>query len=237
MGVIVAFGNTSARAAHRATTSIPIVMVAGMDPVKDGLAVSLARPGGNLTGFLTLSKEMHAPWVQLIRETLPRARRLGTIVTPTSDLGPQYLRDLQAEAQAFAIEFQPLEIRSAKDVDPVFAAARKANLDAVFIVPSTLLRALRQPLGDLALKNGVPCFGYSTEFAESGALLSYGVDRVRLFRRAGDYAGRILKGTAPGDLPIESPTQFELVVNLRSARALGVAIPPAVLLRATSTIE
>jgi putative tryptophan/tyrosine transport system substrate-binding protein len=237
VGVIVAFGNTSARAAHRTTTSVPIVMIAGMDPVKDGLAVSLARPGGNVTGLSTLSNEMHAKWAQLIRETLPRARRIGAIVTPTSDLGPRYLRDLQATAGGLGLEFAPFEVRSALDLEPAFAAAGKSGVDAVFVVPSTLLRAHRREIGALSLEHRLPWFGYSSEFSASGALLSYGVDRGRLFRRAGVYAGRILKGASPGELPIESPTEFDLVINLRSAKALGIVVPPAVLLRATQTLE
>jgi putative ABC transport system substrate-binding protein len=235
--VIVAFGNTSSRAARRATASIPIVMIAGMDPVKDGIAASFGRPGGNVTGVSTLSNELHGKWVQLMRETLPHARRIGAIVTPTSDLGPQYLRDVQAEAQRVGMEFQPFEVRIADDLEPAFAAAAKANVDAVFIVPSTMLRALRQRIGSLALKHRMPCFGYSSEFSQAGALLSYGINRERLFRRAGDYAGRILKGALPTDLPIEWPTEFELVLNLRTAKTLGVAIPPTILLRATLTIE
>jgi putative ABC transport system substrate-binding protein len=234
--LIVAFGNTVVRAARRATSSIPIVMIAGLDPVKAGMAASLARPGGNVTGVLTLSIELHDKSAQLLRETLPGARRAGALVTPTSAQGPDYLRAMQAAGQRVGIDFQALEVRAPEDLESAFGAAAKAKVDAVFILPSTLLRSLRQRIAALALKHRMPCFGYSAEFSQAGALLSYGVSREKIFRRAADHVERILKGASPGELPIEWPTEFDLVVNLSTAKALGIAIPPAIMLRATRTI-
>lgn len=234
--LIVAFGNTAVRAARRATASIPIVMMAGFDPVKDGAAASLARPGGNLTGISTLSNELHGKWAQLMRETLPGARRIGALSTPTSDLGAEYLRALQAEGKRVGLDFQPLEVRGAEDLAAAFSAGVRAKAEAVVILPSTLLRTLRQPIARLGVTHRLPVFGYSPEFSEAGALVSYGVSRERMFRRAADYVDRILKGVSPGELPIESPSEFELVVNLGTARALGIALPPTILLRATRTI-
>lgn len=236
VNLIVAFGNTSVRAARRTTDSIPIVMMAGFDPVKDGVAVSLARPGGNLTGVSTLSNELHGKWAQLIRETLPGAGRIGALSTPTSDFGAEYLRALQAEGRRVRLEFQPLEVGGAEDLDRVFAAAAKAKMEALVILPSTLLRTLRLAIAQLAVRHRMPVFGYSPEFSEAGALLSYGVSRERIFRRAADYVDRILKGTPPGELPIEWPSEFDLVVNLGTAKALGITLPPTIMLRATRTI-
>jgi putative ABC transport system substrate-binding protein len=235
--LIVAFGNTSAKAARQATSSTPIVIVAGMDFVKEGLVASIARPGGNLTGFSTMSDDLHIKWVELIRETLPHTRHVGALVTPTSDLGPRYLRTLQEEGKRQGLDFPPFEVRAPGDLEPALAAAAKAQVHALFIVPSTMLRGSRQRIGELAMKHRMPWFGYSTEFCVAGALVSYGVNRRRLFRRAGEYASRILDGTSPGGLPIEYPSEFELAVNLKSAKTLGVAIPPAVKFRATQVIE
>jgi putative tryptophan/tyrosine transport system substrate-binding protein len=235
--VIVAFGNTSAKAARHATSSTPIVMVAGMDFVKEGLAASLARPGGNVTGFSTMSNDLHIKWVELIRETLPHSRHVGALVTPTSDLGPRYLGTLQAEAKRQRLDIPPFEVRAAGDLEPALAAAAKARVDALFIVPSTMLRGFRQRIGELSMKHRMPWFGYSAEFSVAGALVSYGVNRRRLFRRAGEYASHILKGASPGGLPIEYPSEFELAINLKSAKVLGIAIPPAVRFRATQIIE
>jgi putative ABC transport system substrate-binding protein len=235
--VIVTFGSTAVRAAARATKTVPIIMHAGLDPVKHGLAASLARPGGNVTGITTLSEELQAKQLELLRDTVRRAKRVGALFSPGSDVSAGYLRTLQDDARRTGLELQPLEVRVAQDIDAAFAQASTSKVDAVLVVPATLFTTLRTRIGTLALQHRLPCFGYSPEFADAGALVAYGFDRNRGFRRAADYAAQILRGTRPADLPIERSADFELVVNLKTARALGISVPTPVLLRATRTIE
>lgn len=235
--VIVTFGSTAARAARSATTTIPIVMSGGTDPVKAGHAASYARPGGNMTGITTLTAELLGKHVQLVRDTLPAARRVAAIVNPPSDRGTGFLAEVQAAGRRLEMEFRPYEVYGAADLEKVFAAAAAAKSDAAFIVPSTLLSTLRAKIVQLALQHRLPLFSYSREWADAGALLAYGISREGMFRRAGDYVDRILKGASPADMAIERPSEFDLAVNLRTAKALGVKIPPTVLLRATRTIE
>jgi putative ABC transport system substrate-binding protein len=235
--LIVTFGATSVRAAAHATKTIPVVMNAGVDPVKAGLAASLARPGGNVTGVTTLTEELQDKQVQLLRDALPRAKRVGALVNPTSDAGTGYLRLLQDKATRAGLQLQPLEVRGADDLEKAFGHAVGAKVDAVIVVAASLFTTMRSRIAELALQNRLPCFGYSPEFAEAGAMLAYGFDRQRAFRRTADYVARILGGARPAELPIERSADFELVVNLKTARAIGVAVPAPVLLRATRTIE
>jgi putative ABC transport system substrate-binding protein len=235
--VIVTWGYPALIAARRATRSIPILMNSGIDPVKAGVAASLARPAGNVTGILTINEELFGKQAQLIHETLPRARRVLALVDATSGAQTGYFDLLEPEARRIGIEFRAVKVRGARDLGPAFADAARAKLDAVYVVPSTMLQGLGSQIGELALKHRLPSFAYAAEFAAGGVLLIYGVDRSAIFRRMADYAARILKGTAPGELPIERPAEFELVLNLKTAKALGIAIPPAVRLRATRTIE
>ncbi len=235
--VIITFGATSVRAARRATTTIPVIMAAGLDPVKDGLAASLGRPGGNVTGVSTLSDELHGKWVQLLRDTLPHAGRVGALVNPTSDAGTGYLRSLQKEGRGLGLELEPFEVRAATDLDAAVSSAANMKVEALLVVPATMFSTLRSRIGQLALQHRLPCFAYSPEFAEAGALLAYGISRERTFRRVADFANRILRGRLPAEMPIERSTEFELVLNRTTAKTLGVRFPPSVLVRATRTID
>lgn len=235
--VIITYGLTSVRAAKQATTAIPVIINAGVDPVKEGFATSLARPGGNITGLSTLTTELHGKWVELVRQTMPTARRIGAIVSPASDAGTGYLGKLQEEGRRVGLELQPFEVRAAQDLDGAFDRAARAKVEAVLIVPASIFATLRTRIGQLTLHHRLPCFAYAPEFSEAGALAAYGFSRERTFRRAADYVDRVLKGARPAEIAIERSAEFELVVNLRTARALGVSIPPAVLVRATRTID
>lgn len=235
--VIVTWGYTSLRAARRASSSIPIVMNAGIDPVKTGFAASLAKPGGNVTGITTINSELQSKQAELVRETLPRARRVSAILDPTSGAQTGYFSLVEAEARRLGIEFRAIEVRGAEDLAAAVAGAARDQSDALYVIPSTMLQRQNKRIGELALKYRLPSFAYAAEYADGGVLLTYGVNRTAVFRRAGGYAARILKGSAPADLPIERAAEFELVVNLRTAKALGLAIPAAVLVRATRTID
>ena len=235
--VIMTWGYTSLRAARRATSSIPIVMNAGIDPVKTGFAASLGRPGGNVTGISTLNTELQGKQVELVRETLPGAKRVIAILDPTSGAQTGYFSVVEAQARRLGIEFDAVDIRRPEELEPAIAAAARQSVDALYVIPSTMLQRHSRQIGALALKHRMPSFAYSAEYADGGVLLTYGVNRAAVFRRAGGYAGRILKGAAAADLPIERAAEFELIVNLKTARALGVAVPPAVLVRARRTVD
>jgi putative tryptophan/tyrosine transport system substrate-binding protein len=235
--IIVTWGYPALIAARGASRTTPILMNSGIDPVKAGVAASLARPAGNVTGILTINDELLGKQVQLIRETLPRARRVLALADATSGVQTGYFAMVEPEARRIGLEFRRVEVHGAKDLAPAFADAARERLHAVYVLPSTMLQGLGSRIGDLALKYRLPSFAYAAEYAARGVLLTYGVDRTAIFRRLADYAARILKGTAPGDLPIERPAEFELVLNLKTARTLGIAIPPAVFVRTTRTIE
>jgi putative tryptophan/tyrosine transport system substrate-binding protein len=235
--LIVTYGATSVRAARRATTVIPVIMMAGIDPVKEGYAASLGRPGGNVTGLSTLTSELHGKLVELVRQALPRARRIGTLVSPTSDAGMGNLEKMRQEGRRLGLELSAVAVRAAAELEPALADAARAEVDAILIVPSTLFASLRTRIGQLTLQYRLPCFAYAPEFTDAGALAAYGFSRERVFRRAADYADRVLKGARPAEMPIERAAEFELVVNLRTAKALGLSIPQALLVRATRTVE
>jgi putative ABC transport system substrate-binding protein len=225
------------RRAHVATTAIPIVMVAGsLDPVRDGLVASLARPGGNLTGLTTLQVEvMFAKHLQMVHEIVPRAARLGIL----HDLN---VRAFPKEAyarptDALGLEVHPLEIRTAADFESAFEAATRAQVAAIVTNGTPLFQSQRTRIAELAIQRGLPVIAPFREFAEAGVLMSYGTNLASLYRRAAYYVDRILKGTKPADLPVEQPREFDFVINLRTAQALGLTIPQHVLLQATEVIQ
>lgn len=233
---IVTWGFTSLRVARQATSNIPIVMNAGIDPVKAGFAASLARPGGNVTGISTLNAELQGKQAQLVREILPRARRVAAILDPTSGTQTGYFGLVEAEARRLGIEFRAFEVRRAAELEPVLGDTSR-SCDAVFVVPSTMFQRFSGQIGALALKHRVPSFAYGAEYADAGVMVTYGVNRAAVFRHVAGHVDRILKGARPAEMPIELPNAFELVVNLRTARALGVTIPPSVLVRADRAIQ
>jgi len=234
--VIVAAAYTPV-AAKGATSTIPIVMTNNGNPVGSGLVASLARPGGNVTGMSTLTVEVIGKQLQLLKDALPRVSRVAVLMNPGS---PQYLAHAsQAEdaARALAMRLQILHARAPTDLAGAFSAAMKESAEAVVITGDPMFFGERMRIIELAAKSRVPLIANQSEYPEAGGLLSYGTDQRDSFRRAASYVDRILKGIKPGDLPVEQATKFELVVNVKTARTLGVMISPVVLARADRIIE
>ena len=234
--VIVA-ASQGAVAAKHATTTIPIVMPIITDPVRLGLVASLAKPGGNATGFATQNDELPGKWIELVKETLPKISRVAVLFHPTYD-GAVQLKAAEAGARFMRVHLQALNVERADDLVPAFAEAQKNRAEALIVSSSPLFYANRTRLVELAAKHRLPTMYHQSEFVVvSGGLMSYGADFRELFRRSATYVDKILKGAKPGDLPIEQPTKFELVINVKTAKALGLTIPPSLLLRADQVIE
>ena len=237
VAVIVTGGSAASLEAKRATGKIPIVMATGADQVSLGLVVSLARPGGNVTGMSSITSELTGKRLELLREVLPRMTRLAVLWHSDNIASAPAIRDLEAAARSSRVALQNLGVSTAKDFAGAFSAATQERAEAVFVVAGPSFFAERQRIAGLALKHRLPTMHGPSEYVEAGGLLSFAPSYPDLFRRAAVYVDKILKGAKPGDLPIEQPTKFELVINLKTAKALGVAIPQAVLLRADRVIE
>jgi putative ABC transport system substrate-binding protein len=235
--VIVAPSERGAVAAKQATTTIPIVMVLGLDPVGQGLIHTLARPGGNVTGLTAdPGPEIIAKRLQLLREIVPGTRTIALLAEPLPGVDMR-LRPLEEAARTSRVTLVRLEVRRPEDLESAFAAMSKAHAGAILVSGASALYLSRGQATGLALKHRLPAIYPLRAYAEAGGLISYGVDTLDLFRRAGGYVARILKGASPADLPVEQPTKFELIINLRTARALGVTMPQSLLLRADHVIE
>jgi putative ABC transport system substrate-binding protein len=233
--VIVA-GAGAAEAAKHATTTIPIVMPVSGDPVRAGLVASLARPGGNITGLTSLSGELPGKWMELLKETVPRVSRVAVLWDPASD--PNLVKTSEAAARSLGVRLQVLKVGRAGGFEPALAEARKNDAGALIVLGSPFFYVQRTRLIDLAAKHRLPTIYAQREFVVgSGGLMSYGTDFHHQFRRAATYVDKILKGAKPGDLPIEQPTKFEFVINLKTAKALGLTIPPSVLARADQVVQ
>jgi putative ABC transport system substrate-binding protein len=237
VAVIVTGGTAAALDAKRATAKIPIVMATGTDHVSMGLAVSLARPGRNVTGMSSVSSDLTGKRLELLREVIPKMTRLAVIWHAENIGSVPTMRDLETVARSSKIAFQNLGISSVKDFDGAYASAVRERADAVFIVHSPFFFPERKKLVELALKHRLPTMIGQTDYADAGGLLGYAPSYPELFRHAANYVDKILKGAKPADLPIEQPTKFELVINKKTAKALGITIPQAVLLRAERVIE
>ena len=235
--VIVAGAPTSTRSAKQATVTIPIVMAFNDDPVGSGFVASLARPGGNITGLSTLSPEISGKQVELLKEIVPKLSRVGVLGDVTRPGIPQALREINVAADVFRVQVQYLEVRGPKDIEIAFRAASQEHADAVLVLGSPVINSQRKQVADLAVKNRLPAIYSAPESVEDGGLVFYGVNRLDLFRRAATYVDKILKGAKPGDLPVEQPTKFELVINLKAAKQIGLTIPPNVLARADRVIK
>jgi putative ABC transport system substrate-binding protein len=235
--VIVTGGSTSTGAAKEATGTIPIVMAMDTDPVGSGFVTSLARPGGNITGVSTLAPEISGKQLELLKEIIPKLSRLAVFGISTRAGNAQSLKDTELAAEAFGVQVQYLDILGPKDIETAFRGATKGRTDAVLLLASPVLHAHRPQVANLAAKNRLPAIYPWIEFVEEGGLMSYGVSFIDLFRRAAIYVDKILKGAKPADLPIEQPTKFELVINLKTAKQIGVTIPPNVLARADRVIR
>lgn len=235
--VVVANVSSTAYLLRQRTSDIPIVMVAALDPVGEGLAATLAHPGGNVTGMTSLSEELHARLVELLLEIVPRIKRVALLVNPARALAKSELATVASAAERLGITLVPLELRTAAATRRLADRLSSAQVDALIVAADALLFSLRERIIEAALSVGVPAISALPEFAQQGALASYGADVSASFRAAGRYVDRILKGAKPGDLPIEQPRRFELVLNLKTARALHLVVPRDVLLRADRVIE
>ncbi len=236
LDVIVTHATPGTRAAKRATATIPIVMAVSIDPVAMGLIASLARPGGNITGSTFFGPELSAKRIELLKDAMPRIMRVAFIVNsdnPSMGLG---LQAMESTARSLKMESEKIEVRSPKEFDGAFAAMAKRRVDAVAVQEDPLFIANAGAIADLAIKRRLPSIGF-TEFAETGGLIGYGANYPEMFRRAAYFVDRILKGAKPGELPVEQPTKFELVINMKTAKALGITIPQSIRLRADKVIE
>jgi len=235
--VIVTAGLVAALSAKRATSTIPIVMGTGADHVSLGLAVSLARPGRNITGMSSISSELTGKRLELLRELIPKLSRLA-VLWQSDNLGSAAsIRELESDTRSLRVELQNLGVGTTKDLEEAFAAATRERAQAIFVVGGPFLSDERQKVVDLALKHRLPSMYTGSQSVELGGLLSYGPNYPDLFRRAAVYVDKILRGAKPGDLPIEQPTKFDLVLNRKTANALGLTIPQSILLRADRVIE
>ena len=239
VAVIVASGGIApALAAKAATTTIPIVFLAAEDPVRLGLVASLAKPGGNLTGINFFNAELTAKRLQLLREMVPGAARIAVLVNPANATTTETtLRDVQPAARAMGLQIQVLNASTNREIDAAFATFVRERPDAVFVGIDPFLISRRVQLAQLATLHQVPAAYALREFAEAGGLMSYGTNIADAFRQAGVYAGRILKGAKPADLPVVQSTKFELVINASTARMLGLTVPSTLLATADEVIE
>ncbi len=236
--VIVTGGSGSTRTAKEATSTIPIVMASSDDPVGHGFVASLARPGGNITGLSQLSPELSGKRLEILREVLPKLSRVAVFGTSTSQDYAQTLKEIELATAAFGVTLQYLDVLTTKDIEPAFRAAVKGRADAVLeIISGPNRSAYLKDLAELAVKNRLPVMRERPEHVEAGGLMSYGVNLLNLARRAATYVDKILKGAKPADLPVEQPTKFELVINLKTAKQIGLTIPPNVLARADKVIR
>ena len=235
--VIVAANPAATLAAKGATASVPIVMVNTPDPVQLGLVASLGRPGGNVTGTTTLSADLSAKQLQLLKEAVPRAVRIAVLWNPSNPWHRLALKGAEGAARSLAVQLQPLEARGPEELAGAFEAMTRTRAGAVLVLSDPMLSFHRTRLAELAVRHGLPAMYGVRVHTDAGGLMSYWANQADLYRRVGSYVDRILKGAKPGELSIEQPTRFELVINLKAAKALGLAIPPAVLARADAIIE
>jgi putative ABC transport system substrate-binding protein len=233
--VLVASSQAAALAAQRATLTIPIVMVNATDPVEAGLVTSLARPGGNVTGLSQqLTREIRAKQLQLLKEMLPKMSRVGVLRSSATTVG---LREYEAAGQTLEVRVQVVEIGNRNDLESAFAAMARERIDALLVPADPFLFTERQRVAELAREHRLAGMYSTREYAEAGGLMSYAARLSEQFRRAAYYVDKILRGASPATLPIESPSHYELVINLTTAKALGLTIPPSLLQRADQVIE
>ena len=235
--LIVAPSSVYAEAAKRATSTIPIVFAVHADPLGSGHVASLARPGGNITGTSLMLTETYAKGLELLKQVVPGLSRVAVLLNPATPSHGPGLKAVEVTARALGLQLQTLAVRSAAEYDGAFSAMVQERAGGVLVLSTPLFIAGAKPLADLALKHKLATSFGPREHAEAGGLLSYGPDRADLFRRAATYVDKILKGARPADLPVEQPTKFDLVINLKTAKALGLTVPPSLLVRADRVIE
>ena len=235
--ILVTASSEAALAAKQATRSIPIVTATGGDPVKLGVVASLARPGGNVTGVFSLSNDLAGKRLEFLKQLIPRVARVAFLRESDNRASALNLRDAESAARPLGLVVQSVGVRGPKELDAAFVAMKRARADAVIVSEATAFFPDRQRITDLALSHRLPMMAPAREYAEAGALISYGTDYLDLFRRAAMYVDKILKGAKHADLPIEQPTKFELVINLKTAKVLGLTIPQSLLQRADQVME
>jgi putative ABC transport system substrate-binding protein len=235
--VIVAAGGSPARAAKQATTTIPIVMLVGVDPVAQGLVASLARPGGNITGLTIMTRELSGKRLELLTEAVPGLSHVALLVDAGNPNRQVFLYDHEAAARVLGMQLLPLEVRGPDDFVGAFQAATQGQAQALIMVQGALFLTQQARLAELALASRLPTMSGETGYAEAGGLMHYGPDIPGSFRRVAVYVDKILKGAQPADLPVEQPTKFELAINRKTAQALGITIPSGLLFQADKVIQ
>ena len=235
--VIVSVAGPVTRAAKDATATIPIVMVQSGDPVGAGLIVSLAQPGGNVTGIVTLSAELIGKRLELLKATFPNVSRIAVFTRAANPAVAVWLKDMEVAARSLGLQLQVLEVGGVGDFDKVFEAAVRARANAVMELPNPIFHQNRQRIVDFAARSRLPAMFHTRDFVDAGGLMSYGANYPSLYRRLASYVDKLLKGAKPADLPVEQPTKFDLVINLKTAKALGLTIPQLILVRADQVIE
>ena len=235
--VIVTWGTPAARAAKGATRTIPIVMAAAIDPVGTGLVVSLARPGANLTGVTSGGVELSGKSLELLRELAPGTKRIAVLWNPANPIQPVMFRETQVAAEAMRMQVQSVGVYDPNKLDGALTMMTGERPGALLVLQDTMLQTHRRRIVDFVARIRLPAMYERKAWAEAGGLMSYGVSFPDNFRRAASYVAKILQGAKPADLPVEQPTKFELVINVRTAKALGLTIPPSLLLRADQVIE
>jgi len=234
---IVTTGPTATRAAKEATSTISIVTTNESDPVGSGFVASLARPGGNITGLSTLAPELSGKRLEILREVVPKLSRVAVLDTSTVPGHKRMIRESELAAKAFKVQLQYLDVLDSKDIEPAFRAAATGRAQAVLTINGAILISQRTQIVDLAAKNRLPAIYHHSLFVEAGGLMFYGVNILDLDRRAAIYVDKILKGAKPADIPIEQPTKFEFIVNLKAANQIGLMIPQKMLARADRVIR
>jgi putative tryptophan/tyrosine transport system substrate-binding protein len=236
--VIVAGGGGGAiGAAKQATKTIPIVMPMAIDPVGQGFVASLAHPGGNVTGFATLAPEISGKQLEILREVVPNLSRVAVLGSSTNTANARLLNEVEPPAAAFGVKLQYLDVHGPKDFEIAFRAAVKGRAEAVLVLTGPVVNSQRKQIADFAAKNRFPAILPFPEYVEAGGLMSYSASVTDMYRRAATYVDKILKGAKPADLPVEQPTKFEFIINLKAAKQIGLTIPPNVLVRADRVIR
>ncbi len=235
--VIVTSGTPAALATKQASRTIPIVMGFAADPVETGLVASLARPGGNITGSSLMAPELAGKRLQLLKEVVPGASRVAVLSNPTVPYTALMVKETEAAARVLGVQLQPLEVRAPQDIDRAFEAAIRGRASALIVVEEALVQTHQARIAGLAAKSRLPAMYGQRDFVEAGGLMSYGANFADLFRRAATYVDKILKGRKPSDLPVEQPTRFELVINMKTAKALGLTLPQSILIRTDHFIQ
>jgi putative tryptophan/tyrosine transport system substrate-binding protein len=235
--VIVTAGTPATLAVKKATSTVPLVMIAVGDPVGTGIVPSLARPGGNITGLSSIAPDLEGKRLELLREVIPKLSHVVLFINPLNTFHMVSVQQAFAAAQALGIKLQPLEVRTSGELEAAFAAIVRQKPDALLILADRIFLHDRKRMMDFATEHRLPSVNAYRELVEAGGLMSYGPSYEDMHRRAADYVDKILKGAKPGDLPVEQPTKFTLIVNLKAAKAIGVDVPPILLTRADEVIE